>query len=132
MAKSVVELVRITIPGRPVPASRPKVTKNGTYYPQRYRDWLDTAKVYARQAWLGKEPLTGPVMVGVVFAGARSNADTDNLLKGVLDALTGTIIRDDRQVTRTTTERVAWRYTAFGEPGTHVVLRSLSGAGTTQ
>ena len=40
----------------------------------------------------------GPVMVDVRFVGARANADIDNLLKSVLDAIQGVIIVDDKQV----------------------------------
>lgn len=92
------ETVRFTIPGRPVPAARPRVTRNGTYYPRRYQTWLDSAKVYARQAWLGKAPLEGDVEVHAAFYGARDTADIDNLTKGALDAISGSIINDDKQV----------------------------------
>lgn len=40
----------------------------------------------------------GPVAVTVRFYGARANADIDNLCKGALDALSGIVIGDDRQV----------------------------------
>lgn len=38
------------------------------------------------------------VLVTVVFHGARPNADLDNLLKSVFDALTGVVLEDDLQV----------------------------------
>jgi len=68
------------------------------YYPQRYQDWLAAAKTYARQWALGLPLIEGPVTLSVDFYGARANADTDNLLKGVMDALTGTVIVDDSQI----------------------------------
>ena len=38
------------------------------------------------------------VLVTVTFHGARPNADLDNLLKSVFDALTGVVLEDDLQV----------------------------------
>jgi len=92
------------IPGRPVPAARPRVTSRGVYYNKRYRDWLDAAKVYARQWALGLPLIEGPVTLSVDFYGAR-NADSDNLLKGVMDALTGTVIKDDSQISEIVVKR---------------------------
>lgn len=119
--------VRFVIPGRPVPAARPMVTKKGVFYPKRYQDWLKAAKVYARQAWLGKEPLTGPVVVDIELYGSRRNADLDNLVKGVLDALQGTVVSDDKQVEALQ----VWRAKTKGYPRTNVtvVCGSRVGAG---
>lgn len=39
-----------------------------------------------------------PVKLSVWFSGGRANADIDNLLKSVLDAIQGVIIVDDKQV----------------------------------
>ena len=41
----------------------------------------------------------------VSFHGARRNADLDNLLKSVFDALTGVILEDDSQVSSVTAAR---------------------------
>lgn len=40
----------------------------------------------------------GPVSVVAAFYGTRPNADIDNLLKSVLDAIQGVVIVDDKQV----------------------------------
>lgn len=67
------------------------------YYPKRYTDWLKSAQVEAlRQC--GRLLWEKPVGVIATFWGARPNADIDNLLKSVLDALQGIIIIDDKQV----------------------------------
>jgi Holliday junction resolvase RusA-like endonuclease len=86
---------------------------------------LDGAKVYARQAWLGKEALNGYVEVEASFYGARANADADNLIKGVLDALSGTVIADDRQAVKV----CGWRHADAGLPRTVVSVRPLGDSG---
>lgn len=91
--------VSFQVPGVCVPCPRPRVPAGKkAYYPTRYTDWIDSAKVAARQAWLGVPPLDGPVEMKVVFAGARANADLDNLLKSVMDAIQGVLVADDKQV----------------------------------
>lgn len=105
--------MRLTIPGKPVPAARPRVTRRGTYYPTRYRDWLLAA------GWIvhgqATERLSGPVRLSLVI-GAKGiqvevspsgvlrpkgvRGDLDNLCKACLDALqAGGALADDAQVT---------------------------------
>lgn len=103
--------MRLVIPGRPVPASRPRVSKGHAYYSKRYQEWKEQA------AWqvcaVGKR-IDGAVKVTVVVrrdsieidvspsavqrpTGVRG--DLDNLLKAVLDALVaGGMLADDSQV----------------------------------
>ena len=89
--------IRFEIPGRCVPCPRPRAVRGGrAYYPRRYTDWLEGAQVEALKA--GRVLWEGPVAVSATFSGARSNADIDNLLKSVLDAIQGIIIVDDKQV----------------------------------
>lgn len=113
-------LAIVQIPGRPVPAARPRVTKNGTYYPERYQEWLAVAKTYTRQAWLGKAPMSGRVEVTAVFTGAHGAADIDNLIKGALDALQGIVIVNDKQVTELQVVRETVAESDEDEPGTLV------------
>jgi len=98
--------VRLTIPGQPVPASRPRVTKNGTYIAPRYAQWLRDARWLARDQYRGPV-ITGPVQVRIQCFGARANSDVDNLIKGPLDALTGIVYADDRQVEYVSLMRIA-------------------------
>ena len=87
-----------TVPGRCIPAPRPRGRKGQkAYYPVRYTDWLDSARVEAYRA-CGRPLWEGPVSVDVRFVGARANADIDNLLKSCLDAIQGVLIVDDKQV----------------------------------
>lgn len=103
--------MRLVIPGRPVPASRPRVTKGHAYYPRRYADWLSQASWQVRAS--GKR-VDGPVKVVLRFrrdsvevevlpGDARPSgvvADIDNLAKAALDALVaGGVLGDDSQVT---------------------------------
>ncbi len=91
-------MISFTVPGRCIPAPRPRGRKGQkAYYPARYTDWLDSARVEAYRA-CGRPLWEGPVSVKVAFYGARANADIDNLLKSVLDAIQGVIIVDDKQV----------------------------------
>ena len=104
--------MRLVIPGRPVPASRPRVTHGHAYYPKRYSEWLDAA---AWQVRASAKPIDGNVSVSVVVnrdsieVGVISSkisrptsvkGDIDNLAKAVLDALQkGGMLANDSQVT---------------------------------
>ena len=103
--------MRLVIPGRPVPASRPRVARGHAYYPKRYEEWRSLAAWQVRAS--GKR-VDGPVKVSVVFRresvevevlpspAVRPSgvlADIDNLAKGCLDALVaGGVLADDSQV----------------------------------
>lgn len=79
--------ISFRVPGVPVPAPRPRVTKHGAYFSERYENYKLAVGwgVVAPQDWYEKPPFA----VTIEFAGARRNSDLDNLAKGVLDALTG-------------------------------------------
>ena len=98
-------MISFTVPGRCIPAPRPRVSRHGTHYPKRYTDWLDSARVEAYRA-CGRVLWDGPVSVVVAFYGARANADIDNLLKSVLDAIQSVIIVNDKQVVQVSAGRV--------------------------
>lgn len=95
----------------PVPASRPRVTRFGTYYGKRYKAWIAAAP-----AQLPKhlQHFTGPVVVEVYVACTRPKktklthprGDCDNYAKGPLDALTKAgVWKDDTQVVRLLVEK---------------------------
>lgn len=94
--------VSFAIDGDPIPTARARVTRNGTFTPKRSRD----AQARVAEAWdAAVADLNWPVeperqyAVRLIFArGAYTRADADNLVKTVLDGLTGRAWVDDRQV----------------------------------
>lgn len=96
----------------PVPAPRPRVSKSGTYMPEKYRNFKRVIGYHARRQL--KEPFTGPVEVDILFQFKypkswskkkrraahwhTSTPDTDNLTKAVMDALIGIAYMDDGAV----------------------------------
>jgi Holliday junction resolvase RusA-like endonuclease len=93
-----------TLPGAPVPQGRPRVWRNGAVgYPKRVEAAKKLAKDLFWVEWIVAnggdfvEPLSGPLRVSLGFAGARANADLDNLAKLVVDALVdaGVLAGDD-------------------------------------
>jgi Holliday junction resolvase RusA-like endonuclease len=104
----------------PVPASRPRVGRFGTYYPKTYEKWRAEAEKQAA-AFEIPETLTGPlhVLIENVVAVPKTSkldyprGDVDNYAKGPLDALQKAtdLFADDNQVVLLT---VAKR---FAEPG---------------
>lgn len=125
--------IRIMIPGVPVPASRARVKGGqGGYYLGRYSDWLEMAQGYAVAACLRemqkKARWRGPIGVRADFWGARANADLDNLVKAALDAVSGIVMEDDRQVVWLTAHRFP---SPPGEPHVQIEVYDLSPYGPT-
>jgi Holliday junction resolvase RusA-like endonuclease len=85
--------MRIELPIEPTACPRPKVTKYGTYYPKKYKDFLRKAKF----ALAGIQPCNELQICFVIKRpkamkkGGRiahtKKPDLDNLIKSVLDAL---------------------------------------------
>lgn len=96
--------LRIKIPIPPVAASRPRVTRYGTYHVAKYANWLREAN----QHLLTPAHLKGPLIVAMTAAFQQPkasklphpNCDVDNVAKATLDAINhaGTIWDDDKQV----------------------------------
>lgn len=86
--------LRLRIPGKPMPAPRPRMSKNGhSYNPRNYSDWSAIAQKVLQ---VRGEPLQGPLMVALDVVGERPKktvlqaprGDVDNFTKAVLDACT--------------------------------------------
>ncbi len=104
--------MNLVIPGKPVPASRPRITKGHAYYPPKYQSWLEAATWEVKRQ--RSETITGPVKLTVRFFIDRVEVevtpgkhrpsklwgDLDNLIVGVMNACqAGGLLADDRQVT---------------------------------
>jgi Holliday junction resolvase RusA-like endonuclease len=85
---------RVTAWTNPVPASRPRVTKWGTYYSKTYKDWMRWAEANIPEG--GDPPLPGHYDVVLEFIVAKPRTskltrpvgDVDNYAKAILDVLT--------------------------------------------
>jgi Holliday junction resolvase RusA-like endonuclease len=117
----------------PVPASRPRVSKWGTYYAKNYAGWLKAAA----KALEGEPscPTDAPLVVFVeqIVEKARTSSltyprgDIDNFVKGPLDAITKSekLWVDDNQVVGLIAFK---RFAENGEaPGTSVEFVKLEG-----
>lgn len=108
--------ISFEVPGVPVPQSRPRVSRYGTYYPPKVKAYREYVSAIAKAAMRGREPMQGALemscvffftppkntpkkalsaMYGTYYIGKK---DTDNLVKGVADALIGICYVDDSQI----------------------------------
>lgn len=114
--------IEFTVPGRPVPMARPRVTAHGTYTPKRCRDYKTAVAIAAKAAMQGKEPMEGALSCDIQLWYAvpksytqgkklaaqhniirpigRNSGDADNHAKAIMDACTGIVWRDDSQVVK--------------------------------
>lgn len=89
--------LRLTIPGKPVPLQRSRTSSGRHYLPERsrvYREAVQAEWMAAGRPSLG----SGPFVASMSFVGARANADLDNLVKAILDALNELAFADDKQL----------------------------------
>jgi Holliday junction resolvase RusA-like endonuclease len=119
----------------PVPASRPRVTRWGTYHTKPYKNWLDQASKHLTEGfyqnqYVGEQSLL--VHVETIVTKARTSkltrpkGDVDNYAKGPLDAITkaGRHWYDDVQVEVLVSSK---RFAAPGEQArTEVHIYTLS------
>lgn len=90
-------MIRVVIPGEPVPKGRPRYGSGRTYTPSSTSAAEDLIRWELRAARVPM--LTGDVAVAIRFVFVdRRNRDIDNLVKLVFDACNGFAWRDDAQV----------------------------------
>lgn len=107
------EIFRFTFDGEPIPAMRPRVTRNGTFMPLAYRQYQMRLALSLRQSFgrLGNFPPTGDKARSAylkahryrleikAYRSNKRQVDADNLSKSVLDALQNAgIVANDSQV----------------------------------
>ncbi|WP_052056148.1 RusA family crossover junction endodeoxyribonuclease [Myxosarcina sp. GI1] len=84
-----------TLTGAVVPKARPRVTRQGTFLPQKYRDWKEGAiaeLLSQRTRYKSLEEVT----ISIKLYGT-CRGDLDNIAGAILDALVQAgIIKDDR------------------------------------
>ncbi len=117
----------------PVPASRPRVSKWGTYYGKRHQAFRSEALALLdgmrEGGLLPDAPLSGRLRVWVVFSVKKPKTtklmtprgDIDNFMKITLDCCTGYIWEDDHQI-----ERIcAFKDFAVGEGSIDLVVEEI-------
>ena len=111
----------ISIPFVPVPKARPRVGKTRTVMPKRYKGSRGHVAWYMVDARnrAGPWEKVGSYHVEIVFFG-KTRGDVDNLAGTILDAGTGVLWDDDRQVLKLSCEK-----RLLGEPGTTLVVRRV-------
>jgi crossover junction endodeoxyribonuclease RusA len=114
-------VIEFFVPGEPAPQGSWRHVGNGVVIPasKKLGPWRKRVEATAREAWLGEEPLEGPIGVELSFLLPRpkhhykasggvkdwaarrdhvTRPDLDKLVRAVLDGITGIVIRDDSQV----------------------------------
>lgn len=90
--------LKFFIPGKVTPKARPRVTRNGSYFPQTYQDWRSAANLeIISQLPADCELPIASCSVSISLLGKGHRGDLDNLAGAILDALvTAGVLRDDR------------------------------------
>jgi len=110
--------MKFTVPGNPTGKGRPRVTKNGTYTPQKTKDYqkkvATIAVIESDNYFTSDEPLVATILCyypipksmpkykrkmieeGTLYPIVKP--DIDNVAKAILDALNGVIYKDDNQI----------------------------------
>jgi Holliday junction resolvase RusA-like endonuclease len=128
--------VKFTVPGVPVGKGRPRVTRYGTYTPQKTKDY----EALVRKCWKEQSgdvfPEDVPIFASILayFPIPKSTSkkraaqmdgkfhlkkpDADNIAKGIIDAINGYAMKDDSAVQI----ELVWKLYTSGEPRTEVTL----------
>lgn len=109
-------IVKFTVPGNPVPQSRPRVSRYGTYYPPKVKAYREYVSTVAKAAMRGREPIQGALEMSCTFFFAPPKStpkktlsklygtyytgkkDIDNLVKIIADSCIGICYADDSQI----------------------------------
>jgi len=90
-------LYKIIVPGKPVAKDRPRINKSGKMYTTlKTKNYEEL--VYLKTREVVPEPLKGNVKVGIHIYAKALKSDIDNVIKSILDGMTGAAYENDRQV----------------------------------
>lgn len=111
----------LTVPLEPVPAARPRVSRWGTYYPAKYKNFKTALGAWFRKNYTGGR-LTSAFILSLRIVCTRPKTtklafprpDVDNYAKGVMDAGNEVLWEDDQLCTQL---KVSKEWAAPGEPG---------------
>lgn len=121
------------LPIPPVPASRPRVSKWGTYYGKRHQAFRSAAlaclEELREQGDLPKVPLSGRLALVIVIEVEKPKSskrdapagDVDNYAKIVMDCC-NKIVWDDDSLVDVLTVRKDW---AIDRPGVHMWIKEI-------
>ena len=112
-------ILRLQLDVKPVPASRPRVSKWGTYYGKTYKAFRK-AMEKELSGW-EDEPIAGAIRVVMCFRCQKPKkptklwprGDIDNYVKAVFDSFNGIVWGDDDQVLQVQAEKL---YAHDGKP----------------
>jgi len=91
-----VNLLTFTFPGEPIPKGRPRKDRGHWHTPARTEKAENSIRWQLKAAHV--TPTSEPVAVELHYRCKSHTADLDNLIKLTLDAATGYLWEDDRQV----------------------------------
>lgn len=120
-------MTTLIVPIAPVPASRPRVGKWGTFYAEPYKTYKKVAGEWFKKNFQGPM-LAGTLNVSIEIVAARPKTtkldrpkpDVDNYAKATLDAMNKIVFADDSAVAPLIVDK---RWTKPGEhPHTRVTL----------
>jgi len=117
--------MRFIINQNPIPKARARVTRWGTYTPERTKDAMEAIALAVRQdKECPRKPLQAPLSVDITFLVAMpkswskkrreestgapciNRSDIDNYCKTILDALNGILWIDDSQIYKLTAKKL--------------------------
>ena len=71
-----------------VAKARPRVTRRGTFIPQKYRHWKDGAIAELQRQWGNRPTIAEPIAIAIHLRGKHyKGSDLDNMAGSIMDAL---------------------------------------------
>ncbi|MCT7952376.1 RusA family crossover junction endodeoxyribonuclease [Ancylothrix sp. C2] len=123
-----VEKITFFLPGNVVPKARPRVTRNGTYLPPRYRAWRNFAEVELYRQMNEKQnlpvfPIPRAAVKVRLIGKHRMNADADNIIGSFLDALVAVGVFKNDNISYI--PEIAFKLIPEGIQGAHITIIPL-------